>query len=302
MLWLNYPDPSRVGGCKFVNVSPAVGTNDGGWGWGGKFCDFNDDGLVDIFALNGFTTGADPNKTYWYQLQDMVTQTKNNASDTRVWPEMNDRDLSGYEPSRLFLQLPSGAGNTQRKQSGQAPAAGRYPDPPHFREMAMGCGITDLYNGRGVALCDVDNDGDIDMYVANQGATSCLYRNEMFTGDRASREEAHWVGLSLIGDPGEAFAIGGRTHASTRDAIGSRVEVWEKGIRRVRELTYYNGFASQSEKRMNVGIGSAAVIDSIVVNWQSGRREIFNGADFPIDRYYTIEEARINGELIARHK
>ena len=50
--------------------------------WGGKFLDANNDGLLDVFALNGFATGKDRVHTYWCALQEMVTQTKNNASDT----------------------------------------------------------------------------------------------------------------------------------------------------------------------------------------------------------------------------
>ena len=69
---------------------------DGGWGWGCKFADFNNDGLLDICALNGFVTG-DPNQNYWYQIQEMVTQTKNQTVDAADWPPMGTRDLSGHE-------------------------------------------------------------------------------------------------------------------------------------------------------------------------------------------------------------
>ncbi len=300
MLWLNYPDPSKIGGCKFVNISSAAGTNDGGWGWGGKFCDFNNDGLLDIFALNGFTTGTDPNKTYWYQLQEMVTQTKNNAADTKVWPQMGDRDLSGYEPSRLFIQLAAGSVIPPKKKSQQLYNNGKYPEPPHFVESATSCGITDVYNGRGVALADFDNDGDIDMYVANQGAQNCFYRNELYSKEQPTRKGEHWLGLSLVGNPQLVRTLGERSFASSRDASGTRVEIWSKGNRYVREVTYCNGFASQSEKRIIVGLGSATSIDSLVVNWQSGRKEVFKGMDFPVDKYHTIKEAQGRADIAVR--
>ncbi len=162
MLWLNCVDPACPGGRGFRNIAEAAGVNDGGWGWGAKFADFNNDGLPDIYAVNGFVTG-DPDHNYWYQIQEMVTQTKNQTTDAADWPVMGTRDLSGHERGRLFIQLPP---------SGKDGAAG-----PRFAEVAERCGITDTFNGRGIALADYNLDGAIDMYVANQGAPSCYYVN-----------------------------------------------------------------------------------------------------------------------------
>ena len=58
MLWLNCDDANMPGGRNFHNMATAAGVMDGGWGWGGKFADFNNDGLLDIFTVNGFVTGS----------------------------------------------------------------------------------------------------------------------------------------------------------------------------------------------------------------------------------------------------
>jgi enediyne biosynthesis protein E4 len=58
MLWLNLADPTAKNGRKFVNVGKATGTHDGGWGWGAKFADFDNDGRLDILEANGFRHGA----------------------------------------------------------------------------------------------------------------------------------------------------------------------------------------------------------------------------------------------------
>jgi hypothetical protein len=299
MLWLNYADPTKVGGCKFINVSTAAGTNDGGWGWGAKFCDFNNDGLMDILALNGFSTGPDPNKTYWYQLQEMVTQTKNNAADVKDWPMMGDRDLSGYETSRLFIQ--DDPKNVHPKKATQRYVEGSLPEPPHFTEMAVSSGMTDDYNGRGAALADIDNDGDVDVYIANQGAASCLYRNDMFN-DASKASDAHWLGLYLIGNPRIPRQVGDRSFATSIDALGTRVECWTKGVSKISELTYCNGFAAQSERRMHIGLGAIQKLDSIVVRWPSGRKDVFEGNALPVDRYHTIKEASGKAELALGNK
>lgn len=283
MLWLNFFDPTRPAGRKFLNKSAAAGTNDGGWGWGGKFGDFNNDGLLDIFSVNGFVTGKNPNKTYWYQLQEMVTQTKNNSADVLDWPVMGDRDLSGYEPSRLFIQIPSLSATSQQEP----------PDihTPHFVDAAKVSGITDLYNGRAVALADYDNDGDLDFYIANQGAQNCLYRNDLLSSE-SKQNNSHWLGLLLVGDPKTSRKVGERQLATSRDAIGTRVELWTDGRHQIREVTYCNGFASESDKRIHFGLGKASSIDSLVINWPSGRRETHKGSEISVDRYHTITEGK----------
>jgi hypothetical protein len=167
-------------------VGRKTGTHDGGWGWGAKFADFDNDGLLDIVEANGFVTGPDPERTYWYALQEMVTQLKNITSDAADWPPMGDRDLSGHEENRLWLQRPSRGGDLV------------------FEEVAKRAGITDRLNGRGVAVLDADDDGDLDILIANQGAKACYYKNLLY--EPGHRAPARWLGLALVGDPGAPAA------------------------------------------------------------------------------------------------
>jgi hypothetical protein len=248
MLWLNLGG-ALPGGRKFLNVGRKTGTHDGGWGWAGKFADFDNDGRLDIFAANGFVTGPDPARTYWYDLQEMVTQLKNITSDAADWPEMGDRDLSGYERNRLWLQLPPAQDGALR-----------------FAEVAEAVGVTDLLNGRGAALLDSDNDGDLDLYVANQGREATFYRNLLSSS-------AHWLGLDLVGDP---TPEGSR--ASTRDAVGARALVSCGGTTQIREVQGGIGFASQSDRRLYFGLGSCAQPERIEIHWPSGRRTTIEAA------------------------
>ena len=48
------------GNGTFTDVSKAAGVNDGQWGWGAEFFDYDNDGKLDIFAENGFVTGELP--------------------------------------------------------------------------------------------------------------------------------------------------------------------------------------------------------------------------------------------------
>jgi hypothetical protein len=262
MLWLNVADATAPGGRRFWNAGLVTGTYDGGWGWGAKFLDADNDGRLDLFEVNGFVTG-DASHTYWYALQEMVTQTKNNAADAADWPEMADRDLSGGEPSRLFVQVDRAPG--ARPKGGDAASA------PRFVEVASRSGITDLENGRGAAVLDVDNDGGLDLYVANQNGPSLLYRN--VTAGAAARER--WLGLVLAGDPGAPQVVGARHFASTTSAVGARLTLrTDRGLQ-VREVQGGTGFAAQSEHRVHFGLAPATALQELEVRWPSGRVQVF---------------------------
>ena len=44
----------------FEDLTMAAGVSVGGWAWGAKFSDWNNDGLDDIYTPNGFVTNQDP--------------------------------------------------------------------------------------------------------------------------------------------------------------------------------------------------------------------------------------------------
>ena len=259
MLWLNCADTGCPGGRGFRNIARDSGTMDGGWGWGCKFADFNNDGLLDILALNGFVTGS-LDRNYWYQIQEMVTQTKNQTVDAADWPVMGDRDLSGHDHKRLFMQV--------------HPRAGQPPADPRFRDMAEAAGITETYNGRGVAVADFNLDGALDVYLANQGAPACYFVNTTFRGKRSP---PGFLRLLLIGWPELGVQVGDRLLASTRNAVGARITVRSRSALQMREVQGGMGFASQSEYPVHFGIPDPASVERITVQWPSSRVQEFAG-------------------------
>jgi cytochrome c peroxidase len=117
---------------NFTDATEEAGVRDGLWGWGACATDFNNDGHIDIFHVNGMGDRASDwwqEEFYWF---------------------LEDR-------SRLFISNGDGT----------------------FTERAAEFGVDDPGQGRGVACFDYDRDGDVDIFVANNGQPPRLYRNNL---------------------------------------------------------------------------------------------------------------------------
>ena len=107
-------------------------------------------------------------------------------------------------------------------------------------------------------MFDYDDDGDLDLFVANQGAAPAFYRNDI--GSRG-----HWLGLHLEGRP---------QAGSNRDAIGARVTIATPAGRQIRELDGGNGYCGQSDRRVWFGLGGDPTVDLLEVRWPSRRVQV----------------------------
>jgi hypothetical protein len=84
-----------------------------------------------------------------------------------------------------------------------------------------------------------------------------LFRNNGGTGQ--------WLRLKVIGSPSNRAAIGARTHVQT--TVGGQVR------RQIRDITSGEGYQSPAALTADFGLGSAAVAESITIEWPSGRVE-----------------------------
>ena len=230
---------------RFRNVAEGE-VADAGWAWGAQFGDLNNDGSNELFVANGFISG-DREKSYWYSMSKIAGAHSRFFEDAASWPPFENSSLSGYERSRLYLN---------RGVAG-------------WVDVASHVGVTDVYDGRAVALADLSNRGALDVIVANQNQPAVLYRAYP---DSAN----HWISLKLVGT------------RSNRSAIGAEVVLESGDLRQRRIVDGGSGFASQNDRRVHFGIGSREWVDRVIIHWPSGTRQVIPRPD--IDSFVTVTE------------
>jgi tetratricopeptide (TPR) repeat protein len=246
MLWHNNgigPD----GNLTFTDISLETGTYDGGWGWGAKFFDADNDGDLDIIAVNGFISAGAGN--YWYDLASWTVKGQD-AAEARNWPTIGDRSFSGYEKKRFWRN------------------EGHYT----FSERAHEYGLDSTRDGRGVVCFDYDNDGDLDLFMANQDQPPQLFRNDCGRTN-------HWLMVRLVGDPKTGI---------TRDALGARITIVTDAGPQLRENNGGKCYCGQSDPRLHFGLGRENRVKLLEVRWPDGGLQYLENVD--ADRLLTIEQ------------
>ena len=124
--------------------------------------------------------------------------------------------------------------------------------------------------GRGAAFGDIDNDGDEDVLVGNDGGHVRLLINNI--GNRN-----HWVGLRLVGQE------------TGRDMLGARaVVIRGDGAKLMRRARSDASYGSANDPRILVGLGASNDKPRVQVRWPDGKSEEWSAVD--VDRWTTLKE------------
>ena len=122
---------------------------------------------------------------------------------------------------------------------------------------------------RGAAFGDYDEDGDIDILVANVDDSPTLMRNDTEAGH-------HWLRVRLLGK------------RSNGAGIDTRVEVHTGSLVQTDQVRSGSSYLSQSDLRLHFGLGASERVDKLVVYWPSGHVE--EVVDVAVDRTLVMVE------------
>jgi enediyne biosynthesis protein E4 len=138
-----------------------------------------------------------------------------------------------------------------------------------FRDVSAsaGPGLAVERVGRGLAVGDLDNDGDLDLVVSNLDDVPTVLENRQKTAN-------HWATFRL--------EKAGKNHF----CIGARVTLDAGGRKQVREVRSGGSYLSQSDLRASFGLGAYAGTVDVVVKMPGGSRWSFKG--LPVDRLQVL--------------
>jgi hypothetical protein len=249
-----------------IGLTAGVGFNEDGQtfaGMGVDFADYDNDGRPDItvtdlsdqryllYRNNGDGTFADatnPSGVGRATLKYSGWSTRFVDIDNDGWKDLfvaQGHVMDNIEvtsPNLKYLQPPLLLRNLQGR----------------FSAVDFGPAVKNSWAGRGAAFGDLDNDGDIDIVVANIGQKAYLLRN-------AGGNQNAWIGIRARG------------RKSNRDGIGCRVKVVaDSGATQYYSITTAVGYLSASDKRLIVGLGAAKAAKSLEIRWPSGAIQRFD--------------------------
>jgi hypothetical protein len=147
-----------------------------------------------------------------------------------------------------------------------------------FRDMKdqAGSGFSIELVSRGLAAGDIDNDGDLDLLVTNNGGPANLLVNEGATGNALL--------VRAIGGSASR-TVGPKTN---RSGIGVRLTLTTGQRRQIREVQSGSSYLGQNDLRAHFGLGAAARAERLEIRWPDGTTEVIT--DLPANQILTVRE------------
>jgi hypothetical protein len=295
----------------FEDVTAFAGVGDAGPGEGATWCDYDDDGFIDLYVINAggcnLLCHNNGNGTFT-DLASYAGIRQPGSSFGCAWGDYDndghfDLYVGRHGTCKLYRNNGDGTFEDVSSQAGvdfdgwtlgvawadydndgwrDLHLANHQGDDVLYRNLGNGifddvtdqAGVHNYYNSRGNTWGDYNNDGFLDLYVANHdGARNVLFRN--------NGNNNHYLRLNLTGT------------TSNKAGIGSKLICVAGELRMTAQVEGGSGFASQNSLPVEFGLGQNTIIDTLYVFWPSGIIDSFSA--FQGDRALQIIEGQTVG-------
>ncbi len=274
----------RNDGDKFTDVTQQAGVGEPVQSFATWFFDYDNDGFPDLFVAGFFIDTLDdipafhlgfPNKAEVPRLyhnngdgtfKDVTNALGLNRAILTMGAGFGDLDNDGW----LDVYLGNGTPDYEALLPNRM---FRNDRGLKFQDVTTSGGFGQLQKGHGVSFADFNRDGQEDVFeVVGGAAPGDTYPNVLLANPGHIN---HWIGLKLVGVK------------SNRSAIGARVRVVLDGRSIYRTVGYGSSFGDNPFEQ-HIGLGQAAMIEKIEIQWPAGGKQILKGLE--VDRLYQLRE------------
>jgi len=336
-------------------VSSGANANNCGW------ADYDNDGYLDLFVANSdqndFLYHNNGNGTFTRITTNAIALMPGNSQggswadyDNDGWPDLfvsrvNEPNLLYHNEGGVFTPVTNGI-IVHDVSVGQGTSWGDYDNDGYldlfvvnpnsrnflyhnngdgtFSKITTGAIVNDIGNGHGCGWADYDNDGYLDLFVANRLGTNFLYHNNgdgtfarvttgVVAADVADAVAAAWADYDNDGFPdlfvtelnsynNRLYRNNGNSNQwltvqcsgriSNRTGIGAKVRVKARiagrTIWQMREISGGGGLGSQNDLRAGFGLGNATKAELLRIEWPSGIVQEFQ--DVPSRQFLGVTE------------
>jgi hypothetical protein len=115
----------------------------------------------------------------------------------------------------------------------------------------------------GAVYADLDNDGDLDIVINNINDEAFVYKNNLIKKAGDNNEANNFLNIRFAGD------------SLNLNGLGAFAELhYNHGQQQIWENTPYRGYLSSIENGAHFGLGSINRIDSVIILWPNGNRQL----------------------------
>ena len=264
---------SNDGAGVFTRIDTLTISTDGQHGASNSWSDFDNDGDMDLFVSHA--NYGDNNYIYENLGQGQFELMANvpMRSDGRVsaGADWGDMDNDGLED----LALGNGGWYTAQKNL-------LYHNKGNgdFEIVLDDTFVTEAAQSEAVTMVDWDNDGHLELAVANRDRRNFYY-------DNTSDSDNNWISMTFRGTVSNRSAIG--TKVRLRSMFNG-APVWQ-----MRYVATHNARRSHSGLDVHFGLGKGTMVDSLVINWPSGVDEVYTNISDINQKIIVTENEGITG-------